>query len=272
MERSIEDVAQRASVDVAFVGRLMDLGACHPRRTLSASGTCTSPHFSTRGRSPSSRSSRSSPRSMRVACPSTSSSRWGWELPRLLESTYREVAEARGVPIELLRAIDRARPEDVAMVDLARLVLDIGGSEESVRRLFRVYADNLRRLVVAEADLYVEYIEALSDEAGSNESELMRRGAEVGRRIDRLVVGGRPRRAPGHRRPDGALQSRPPQRSRLTAPVPLGPGRPSRACEAPSDRRSCPPCLRGSCIDTWFRPGERSPSRSRRRLARAHRY
>ncbi|MGH7541444.1 MAG: hypothetical protein ACRELC_10635, partial [Gemmatimonadota bacterium] len=74
------------------------------------------------------------------------------------------------------------------MADLARAVLDIGGSQESVRRLFRVYADNLRRLVVAEADLYVEQVEDPSRRAGSSEPELMRRGAEVGRRIDALVT------------------------------------------------------------------------------------
>jgi adenylate cyclase len=74
------------------------------------------------------------------------------------------------------------------MAELARAVLDIGGSEDSVRRLFRVYADNLRRLVVAEADLYVEQVEDPSRRAGSSEPELMRRGAEVGRRIDALVT------------------------------------------------------------------------------------
>jgi adenylate cyclase len=74
------------------------------------------------------------------------------------------------------------------MADLARTVLDIGGSEDSVRRLFRVYADNLRRLVTAEADLYVEQIEDPSRRAGATEPELMRRGAEVGRRIAALIT------------------------------------------------------------------------------------
>ncbi len=124
----------------------------------------------------------------------------GWELPAPLDRTYRQLAEEQGLPLELLRAIhesigfaspdpgERARPDDAAMAELAQAVLDIGGSEDSVRRLFRVYADNLRRLVVAEADLYVEQIEDPSRRTGSSEPELMRRGAEVGHRIDALVT------------------------------------------------------------------------------------
>jgi adenylate cyclase len=124
----------------------------------------------------------------------------GWELPAPLDRTYRQEADERGLPLELLLAIhesigfvppdpdERVRADDAAMAELARVVLDIGGSEDSVRRLFRVYADNLRRLVVAEADLYTEQVEDPSRRAGTSEPELMRRGAEVGRRIDALVT------------------------------------------------------------------------------------
>jgi hypothetical protein len=63
----------------------------------------------------------------------------GWELPAPLDRTYRQVAEERCLPLELLLAIhesigftppdpdERARPDDAAMADLARVVLDIGG-------------------------------------------------------------------------------------------------------------------------------------------------
>jgi adenylate cyclase len=118
-----------------------------------------------------------------------------WELPEPLPITYRELAEARGVPLELLRGIqeamgfaapdpgDRVRPDDQALAELARVLLDIGGSDEGVRRLFRVYADNVRRLAMAEADLYMEELERPWAGAGADESELMVRGAEVGRRM-----------------------------------------------------------------------------------------
>jgi adenylate cyclase len=101
--------------------------------------------------------------------------------------------------VDVLQAIQRAigfvppepdelaRPDDVAIADLARIVFDIGGSEDAIRRLFRVYADNLRRLALAEADLYLEQIERPSRRAGTSEPELMRRGAGVGREMTPLV-------------------------------------------------------------------------------------
>jgi adenylate cyclase len=46
-----------------------------------------------------------------------------------------------------------------------------------------VYADNVRRLAIAEADLYMEELEKPWAGSGVDESELMLRGAEVGRRM-----------------------------------------------------------------------------------------
>jgi adenylate cyclase len=200
MGLSIEDVADRAGVDVGYVDRLAELGAVVPgddgfgERDAHVVALLSA----WEGAGLSAESILAAIEDGALTLDFLESP--GWELPAPLDRTYRELADERRVPLELLRAIHgsigfvppdadaRARPEDVAMADLARLVLDIGGSEESVRRLFRVYADNIRRLVVAEADLYVEYIEGPSREAGSTEPEIMRRGAEVGRRIDRLVV------------------------------------------------------------------------------------
>jgi adenylate cyclase len=200
MGLSIDEVADRAGVEVGYVHRLVDLGAvaigddgyaeqdAHAVALLHAwedAGLPAESILAALEEGDLTLDFLESP---------------GWELSPPLDRTYRELAEERSIPVELLSAIhgsigflppehdDRARPDDVAMADLARLVLDIGGSEESIRRLFRAYADNLRRLVVAEADLYVEYVERPSREAGTSDPELMRRGAEVGRRIDRLVV------------------------------------------------------------------------------------
>ena len=118
-----------------------------------------------------------------------------WELPEPLPLTYRELAEEHGIPLHLLLGIqeaigfaapdpdDRVSPDDVALGELARVVIDIGASEEGVRRLFRVYADNIRRLAMAEADLYIEEVEEPWAGSGVDESERMLRGAEVGRRL-----------------------------------------------------------------------------------------
>ena len=118
-----------------------------------------------------------------------------WELPEPLPITYREFAEEHGIPLVLLQGIreamgsaapdpdDRVPPDDVVLAELARIVLDLGVTDEGVRRLFRLYADNIRRLAMAEADLYLEELEKPWAGSGADESELMLRGAEVGRRM-----------------------------------------------------------------------------------------
>ncbi len=118
-----------------------------------------------------------------------------WALPEPLPITYRELAEEHGIPLHLLQGIQEAMgfaapdpddpvpPDDTVLAELARIVLDIGASDESVRRLFRLYADNVRRLALAEADLYMEELEKPWAGSGADESELMLRGAEVGRRM-----------------------------------------------------------------------------------------
>jgi class 3 adenylate cyclase len=118
-----------------------------------------------------------------------------WELPEPLPITYRELAEEQGIPFELLQGIqvamgfaapdpdDRVARDDAKLVELARIVLDMGASEGSVRRLFGLYSDNIRRLALAESDLYMEELERPWAGAGADESELMLRGADLGRRM-----------------------------------------------------------------------------------------
>jgi adenylate cyclase len=118
-----------------------------------------------------------------------------WTLPERLGPTYREFAAEQGVPLHLLlgahEAIgfappnpeDRAGKDDLIMADLIRAVQAIGTSEAEVLRLFRLYADNLRRLAQAEADLYVAEVQRRWRETGVSEPELMRQGAEAGHRM-----------------------------------------------------------------------------------------
>jgi adenylate cyclase len=118
-----------------------------------------------------------------------------WELPEPLPITYGQLAVDQGVPFELLQGIqeamgfaapgpdDRVARDDAVLAELARIVIDIGASEDGVRRLFRLYADNIRRLALAESDLYLEHLERPWAGTGVDPSELMVRGAEVGRRM-----------------------------------------------------------------------------------------
>jgi adenylate cyclase len=122
-----------------------------------------------------------------------------WELPEPLPTTYREFAEDRGISLDLLRGIQKAMgfaapdpdervvPDQVVFADLLRIVLDLGASDEVALRLFRLYSDNIRRLALAEADLYLEEVERPWAGEGSHESELMLRGADLGRRMTEPV-------------------------------------------------------------------------------------
>jgi adenylate cyclase len=199
VELTIEDVAGRAGVDVAYVRRLIELGALGPEHDgyRERDAHVTALLHMWEGAGLTAESILTASRSGQLSLDFLESP--GWDLPPRLDRNYRELADERNMPADLLLAIHRsigfvppepddpARPDDVEMADLARAILDIGGSEEAIRRLFRVYADNLRRLVIAEADLYVEHIEDPSRRAGSSEPELMRRGAAVGRDMTPLV-------------------------------------------------------------------------------------
>ncbi len=199
MELTIEDVAGRAGVDVAYVRRLVDLGVVAPEtvgyREQDAHVTALLHMWEEAGLT--AESILAATASGQLSLDFLESP--GWELPPRLDRTYRQLATERSMPVELLQTIQRsmgfvapepddpARPDDAVIADLARSVLDIGGTEDAIRRLFRAYADNLRRLVSAEADLYIEQIEDPSRRAGTSAPELMQRGAAAGRDMAPLV-------------------------------------------------------------------------------------
>lgn len=120
-----------------------------------------------------------------------------WELPEPLPITYRQFADEHGIPLHLLQGIhqavgfaapdpdDRVPRDDAFLAELTRILLDFGASDEGVRRLFRAYADNVRRLAMAEADLYLEELEKPWAGSGVDESELKRRRARAAKTNDR---------------------------------------------------------------------------------------
>jgi hypothetical protein len=78
---------------------------------------------------------------------------------------------------------ERVARDEAELATLVRVSLDFGASDDAVRRLFRLSADNLRRLATAEADLYVEELDRRWTGSGMPEAEVMRLGAQVGRRF-----------------------------------------------------------------------------------------
>jgi adenylate cyclase len=124
----------------------------------------------------------------------------GWEMPERPGRTYRELSRQQGVPLPLLLGLheaigfqppgpdDRVRHQDeLVMAELARAILEAGASEAAVRRVFHLYAENLRRLATAEAELYQAEVERRLRQAGMTGTDLMRSGTQLGNRTAPLV-------------------------------------------------------------------------------------
>jgi adenylate cyclase len=123
----------------------------------------------------------------------------GWALPERPELSYRELSEQLEVPLGLVLGLheaigfqaptpdERVHQDAPVMAELARGFLESGVSEAAVRRLFHLYAENLRRLAIAEADLYQTEVQGPLLQSGMMETELMRHGAELGNRVTPLV-------------------------------------------------------------------------------------
>ncbi|MFL5737347.1 MAG: adenylate cyclase regulatory domain-containing protein [Actinomycetota bacterium] len=110
-------------------------------------------------------------------------------------STYEELSGEQNVPFTLARRIqealgfvpprpdDRARADDERLIELAKLFIEVGASESSILRLFRVYANSVRRVAQAEAELFEAEIEGRLRSAGMTERQLMEFGDSFGERV-----------------------------------------------------------------------------------------
>jgi adenylate cyclase len=194
---SVEQVADRAGVDPAFVDRLLELGALdrvddgygdrevHLVAILhrwEAAGLAAESILEAVEKGDLSLSWLETP---------------GFDLPRRLDRTHRELASEAGVPLQLVLGLhevmgfarpdadDRVRDDDPTLVEFARIFLEAGASEAAVRRMLHVYADNLRRLATAVADVYRAEVEKQLRQSGVGDSEIMEYGARVGHRMGR---------------------------------------------------------------------------------------
>jgi adenylate cyclase len=110
--------------------------------------------------------------------------------PRLA-GAYQEFRAERGIGLATVQRLhdalgfgppapsDRARADDLLMVELLEQLVGAGAEEAAVLRLLRVYADALRRLTQAE-------VEQRLREAGASEQDLLERGGAAGARVPPL--------------------------------------------------------------------------------------
>jgi adenylate cyclase len=112
-----------------------------------------------------------------------------------LDLTYEQLCAEEDAPLTLVQALhealgfappdpaDRAREGDRELVGLVRTFLSVGAGEGPTLRLLRVYADSMRRVAKAEAELYEAEIENRLRGTGLGERELLDYGARFGDQV-----------------------------------------------------------------------------------------
>jgi adenylate cyclase len=194
---SLEELADQAEVDPEYVRRLIELGALERKIGPDPYGP------SDVGRVRLLRAWEAAGLSveavMSVVKAGELSISWldtpGMAPGRRLDLTYEELCEEEGVPVTLIQGLhealgfappdpaDPAREEDRELVRLVRAFLSVGVPEGPMLRLFRVYADSLRRVAAAEAELYESQIEQPLRRSGLGEGELIEHGVTFGDRV-----------------------------------------------------------------------------------------
>jgi class 3 adenylate cyclase len=117
--------------------------------------------------------------------------------PRL-PSTYEQFCTQRGIPVSMVQrlhdalgftppaASDHVREDDLVVIELFQQLVAVGAEEAAALRLLRTYADALRRLTQAEADLYEFQIEDKLRQAGATEQDLLDTSGMTGAQLPPL--------------------------------------------------------------------------------------
>ena len=114
-------------------------------------------------------------------------------------TTFRELSERTGVPLDLLLVVREAhgfaepRPEDhvredeLTVVPLIELQLSSGIKPEVIERLLRAYGDGLRKIVETETAWYRTEVQTPLLEGGMTETEMLAVQADIGSRMTPLL-------------------------------------------------------------------------------------
>jgi adenylate cyclase len=117
-------------------------------------------------------------------------------------TTFRELSERSGAPLDLLFAIreahgfaeprpeDRVREDELAVMPAIELQLSTGIRPDAIKRLLRAYGDGMRKIVETETDWYRTEVELPFLEKGMTETEMLAAQAETGSRLAPLMEEG----------------------------------------------------------------------------------
>jgi adenylate cyclase len=119
--------------------------------------------------------------------------------PPRLPSTYAELCAQRGIELATVQRLhdalgftppapsDHAREDDLVVVELLQQLIAVGAEEAAALRLLRTYADALRRLTLAEVELYEAQIEEPRRQAGATEQDLLDTSGAAGAQLPPLL-------------------------------------------------------------------------------------
>jgi class 3 adenylate cyclase len=117
--------------------------------------------------------------------------------PRL-PGTYQDLCAQQGIELSMVQrlhdalgftppaASDHVREDDLVVIELLRQLLAVGAEESAALRLLRTYADALRRLTQAEADLYEFQVEEKLRQGGATEQDLLDTSGMTGAQLPPL--------------------------------------------------------------------------------------
>jgi adenylate cyclase len=114
--------------------------------------------------------------------------------------TYADAAKGIGVPLETVRSLleslgfapadsdEHMREDEVEVLPLVQFALSSGAIDEAeLARVSRIYADALRRMTVAEAEVYHARLEMPMLAAGLTQGEIMQVASQMGQGFPALM-------------------------------------------------------------------------------------
>src|SRR5918995_6227684 len=198
---SKQEVADRAGVDSDYVDRLVELGIVKP-----TGGDTFSPGDVRRARWVQSFERAGVPLEGMATAVRDGALSFSYldatafdRFAGVSRTTFRELSERTGVPVDLLLVVreahgfaeprpdDRVREDELAVAPAIEAQLSSGIKPEEIKRLLRAYADGLRRIVETETDWYRTEVQLPLLEQGMSETEMLSAQANIGSRISPLI-------------------------------------------------------------------------------------